>query len=206
MNLSLFPKYILNWSLQIKNAKNKRALNNNLGAVVRYLLVFAFLGCAGLGNRLGADQRSQGGDSKDKNSQKSVASESPKDIHPARPRFRKTQIHLAQKTIEVEVAENPEQLAFGLMYVQSLKKDTGMIFIFDQEQTLAFWMKNTFVPLDVGYFNNEQKLIDVQTMKPAPNETSPRNYPSRKPARYALEMSAGWFKKNKIKVGDKFSF
>lgn len=123
-----------------------------------------------------------------------------------RPPFRKTTVHIGKQKTYLEVAESSEQLAYGLMFVKSLDEHAGMLFVFDSEQPLAFWMKNTFIPLDVGYFDKNRKLVDVQTMKPAPYEVSPRNYPSARPAQYAIEMKAGWYKKYKIKVGDKFSF
>lgn len=123
-----------------------------------------------------------------------------------RPPFRKTTVHIGKQKTYLEVAESSEQLAYGLMFVKSLDEHAGMLFVFDSEQPLAFWMKNTFIPLDVGYFDKNRKLVDVQTMKPAPYAVSPRNYPSARPAQYAIEMKAGWYKKYKIKVGDKFSF
>ena len=84
------------------------------------------------------------------------------------------------------------------MYRNSLPKDEGMLFIFDEERTLSFWMKNTYIDLAIAYFDKNQKIVDIQEMK-ATNSLmleEPPSYPSAKPALYALEMNSGWFKKN----------
>lgn len=119
--------------------------------------------------------------------------------------FGKKQITLGTKTLVVESAETPDQHQLGLMFRKELKKDQGMLFIFDNEETRFFWMKNTLIDLSIGYFDQKGILIDIQEMvsgKGVPDSALP-SYPSAKPAMYALEMSKGWFTKNKIKLGTK---
>lgn len=67
-------------------------------------------------------------------------------------------------------------------------------------------MKNTFIPLSIGFFNSKKVLVDIQDMEPAKSEMdqNPKSYLSRSPAQYALEVNQGWFQKNKIKLGDRF--
>jgi len=126
----------------------------------------------------------------------------PKDIT-----FKKEKITLSGKTISVELAETPEQHERGLMYRKSLPEQEGMLFVFPNEEVRYFWMKNTFVDLAIGYFDKDKALIDIQEMKATSMmETRPPSYPSAKPAMYALEMTKGWFAKNKIKLGQKFTF
>lgn len=121
--------------------------------------------------------------------------------------FEKRQIRLGGKTVTVEIADTDEKRARGLMFRESLLKDHGMLFIFDSERELSFWMKNTLIPLSIGYFDKDKKLLEVQEMSPAIiGEMFPRTYKSRKPAMYALEMEKGWFSKNGIKEGTTFSF
>lgn len=121
--------------------------------------------------------------------------------------FAKTKISLGGKTIEIEVAKTDVERERGLMFRRSLPEESGMIFIFENEQPLAFWMKNTLIPLQIGYFDGNRKLVDLQEMVPAPlGDTRPRTYPSKKPAMYALEMNKGWFTKNNIKIGAQFTF
>jgi uncharacterized membrane protein (UPF0127 family) len=121
--------------------------------------------------------------------------------------FKKEQIKLGGKTITVEVAETDEQRARGLMYRESLPANGGMIFIFNQEQTLTFWMKNTYIDLSIGFFDKNQTLVDMQEMKKTSVvATDIPTYTSKKPALYALEMNKGWFSQNKIKIGTRFNF
>lgn len=104
----------------------------------------------------------------------------------------------------VELAENPEQHAQGLMYRKSLPQDQGMLFVFNEEAPRSFWMKNTFIPLSIAYIDARGKIIDIQDMSPVKSvlEKEPPSYQSKGPARYALEVNQGFFKKNRIKVGD----
>jgi uncharacterized membrane protein (UPF0127 family) len=120
--------------------------------------------------------------------------------------FAKGKIKIKNKIISVEIADNPDRSARGLMYRKSMPADEGMIFVFSEEDERAFWMKNTFIPLSIAYIGKNKKIVDIQNMKPAANELRPPSYPSKKPAMYALEMNQGWFNKNKIKVGDQFEW
>ncbi len=122
--------------------------------------------------------------------------------------FSRKKIQVANKTIDVEIADTPTKRARGLMYRQSLKDGTGMLFVFDFEEPLSFWMKNTFIPLNIGYFDKNKTLIDIQEMKPVESEMveNPPSYPSAGPAQYALEVPPNWFAKNKIKIGAKLIF
>lgn len=122
-------------------------------------------------------------------------------------KFKKKSIHLAGKTISVEIADNDELRQHGLMFRKSIPANDGMLFIFEDEQVRSFWMRNTLIDLSIGYFDKDKVLVDVQEMVPAsPMDTRPPTYPSAKPAMYALEMNKGWFQKNKIKPGAKFNF
>lgn len=123
-----------------------------------------------------------------------------------RPIFKKQKIRIKDKTIEVEMAENDKQRSFGLMFQTKLASNHGMLFVFAQEQSLNFWMKNTFMDLSIGYFDRTKTLVDIQEMtgqKSIMNQNL-SSYPSARPAMYALEMAPNWFTQNKIKVGDKF--
>lgn len=111
------------------------------------------------------------------------------------------------KKITVELAETDEQRTQGLMHRKSLPKNQGMLFVFEQEQTLSFWMKNTFIDLSIGFFDQNKKLVDIKEM--SATSVLQQNFPSyesSKPAKYALEMNKRWFDKNKIKLGSQFIF
>lgn len=119
--------------------------------------------------------------------------------------FSKRKITLAGKTLVVEIAETPSQHERGLMFRSKLGKDEGMLFIFQGEAVRSFWMKNTLIDLSIGYFDRNGILIDVQEMTSGKGipDAKLASYPSVKPAKYALEMTKGWFAKNKIKIGSK---
>ncbi len=122
--------------------------------------------------------------------------------------FKKRKIRLGPKTLVVEMAETPAQHERGLMFRESLGADEGMLFVFKNEETRFFWMKNTLIDLSIGYFDKSGTLVDIQEMKSGKGipESQLASYPSAKPAKYALEMNKGWFDKNKIKIGSKLKF
>ena len=122
--------------------------------------------------------------------------------------FEKKKIKLGNQILTVEIADTNEKSAQGLMFRKSLPEGTGMLFEFPNEEVRAFWMKNTFIPLSIGYFDSKKTLIDIQDMLPAQSEMQNEfpNYPSKGPAQYALEVPKGWFLKKKIILGQKFSF
>lgn len=111
------------------------------------------------------------------------------------------------KTITVEIAQTSEEKAKGLMYRKELSNDTGMLFVFDYQQKLSFWMKNTYVPLTIGFFDAKMKLLETKDMKPHLGPVSDDklpHYESTQAAKYALEVPMGWFAKNKIQPGATF--
>lgn len=119
--------------------------------------------------------------------------------------FAKRKVTLGAKTFVVEIAETGDQHERGLMFRDKLGADEGMLFIFKNEQTRFFWMKNTMIDLSIGYFNKDMKLIDLKEMKSGKGiaDSALPTYASAQPAMYALEMNKGWFHKNKIKLGEK---
>ena len=115
-------------------------------------------------------------------------------------------LKIGAQTLKVEVADNDQERSQGLMKRTELKEGRGMLFIFPQEQPLGFWMKNTLIPLTIGYFDKEKKLFQTTDMTPAsPMDTYPPSYHSSKPAMYALEVPTGWFAKHKIANGASFT-
>ncbi len=103
----------------------------------------------------------------------------------------------------VEVAETRAERERGLMSRYSIPYNNGMLFIFESEKKLSFWMKNTYIPLDIAYLSKNGIINEIQSMMPL-DETL--TYPSKKPAKYALEVNSGWFKRNGIRPGMKLDF
>jgi uncharacterized membrane protein (UPF0127 family) len=117
------------------------------------------------------------------------------------PKFVEKTLLVGEKTIQAEIADTPQARERGLMLRKSMPANHGMLFIFDDTKILSFWMKDTHIPLDIGFFDERKKLIEVHTMKPMSTDI----IHSSKPAKYGLEMNAGWFKNNQIERGDAFS-
>ncbi|MCL1813427.1 MAG: DUF192 domain-containing protein [Treponema sp.] len=101
--------------------------------------------------------------------------------------------------VEVELAQTDEQRTIGLMYRTNLEDSKGMLFIFNEDQILSFWMKNTIIPLSIAYISYDGTIVDIRDMYP--NNTSPVQ--SSRSVRYALEVPQGWFGRVGIKAGDK---
>lgn len=102
-----------------------------------------------------------------------------------------------QRTFLVEVADDASERARGLMFREHLAEDAGMLFVFAEEQPLAFWMKNTFIPLDILYIAANGSIVSWTTMTPCEVEPC-KSYPSLALAKYALEVPAGVVEKQGI--------
>jgi uncharacterized membrane protein (UPF0127 family) len=83
------------------------------------------------------------------------------------------------------------------MFRESLAKGRGMLFVFPDTQIRSFWMKDTFIPLDIAYLDANLKIVDIQPMEPETLES----HPSMLPAMFALEVPMGWFDEIGIEVG-----
>lgn len=115
------------------------------------------------------------------------------------------QIKLGNELLECEIADTCEKRGKGLMGRTSLEEGKGMLFVYDRAQRLTFWMKETLIPLSIGFFDEQKTLIKILDMDP-PIGDSLVKYRSTAPARYALEVPQGWFERHRIQVGEKFSF
>ena len=102
--------------------------------------------------------------------------------------------------VRVEIADTDAEWQAGLMGRTTLAGDAGMLFVFDQEQTLSFWMKDTLIPLSIAYIDAEGRIVDIQDMQPL--DDIPPQYVSAEPAQYALEVNQGFFEERGVTVGD----
>jgi len=99
----------------------------------------------------------------------------------------------------VEVVDTPEQRAQGLMFRKELPEGQGMLFDFKEDQQVAFWMKNTYVPLDMIFIRGDGRILRIaENTEPL----SERLVPSGGPVRGVLEVVAGTAKKMGIAAGD----
>jgi len=108
------------------------------------------------------------------------------------------------KKIKLEIASSDQKRQEGLMFRDFLAPDNGMLFIFETEDMLSFWMKNTSSSLDRIFLDKNQKVTsffeNTKTMQ------IEETYKSKSPSQYAIEMPAGWALENKLEVGDTFEF
>ena len=102
----------------------------------------------------------------------------------------------------VEIAETEYSRSLGLMYRQSIPDSCGMLFVFEEEEVLSFWMRNTYIPLSIAYLDYSGYIVSIKNMIPHDEIGVSSDYP----AIYALEVNKGWFLKNDVKVGDKIEF
>lgn len=103
------------------------------------------------------------------------------------------------KVLYVELANNHIKRECGLMHRKRLGKNNGMLFKFPYSTRLSFWMKNTYIPLDIAYLNEDGKIIQIESMVPL----STKAVVSKNNCQYALEVNKGWFKENNISIGNK---
>lgn len=112
-------------------------------------------------------------------------------------------VMLKEHRFIVELADDDESRTRGLMYREHMAKDRGMLFTFPEEGPLAFWMKNTKIPLDMLFFDRQLRLVSVQqNVQPCKADPCP-TYPGAGPAQYVLELNAGLAAKLGVKPGDK---
>ena len=109
-------------------------------------------------------------------------------------------------TLRVEIADTPEERVLGLMHRAGLPEGAGMLFIYPKSAPRSFWMKNTRIPLSLAYISAAWRIGEVIRMNPPLPGEEARTYPSKRPARYALEVNQGWFERNGFGVGARVSF
>ncbi|TCK68650.1 hypothetical protein DFQ05_0158 [Winogradskyella wandonensis] len=107
------------------------------------------------------------------------------------------------KTLDIEIADDAYQTQTGLMYRNSLDELQGMLFIFPNEMSRSFYMKNTRIPLDIIYISADSSIVSFQKNAKPFDETS---LPSNAPAKYVLEINAGLSDVWNIEIGDKINF
>lgn len=105
----------------------------------------------------------------------------------------------AAVAIAVELALSDAQRQQGLMFRRELADGRGMLFVFEQDQIMSFWMKNTLIPLSIAFISQSGRITEITHMQ----AQSTRNVYSREQARYALEVPHGWFARAGIMVGDR---
>lgn len=110
------------------------------------------------------------------------------------------EIKVGDRTVRMQVAARPEEIQRGLMFRKELGRDEGMLFVFTRPQPLGFYMRNTTIPLDIGYFDPAGELKEIYAMHPLDE----RSVPARsRNLQFALEMNQGWYRDAGVRPGAK---
>ena len=112
-------------------------------------------------------------------------------------------LKLGEKFFSARLAINDPERQKGLMHAESMPEDEGMLFLFKQAGPQGFWMKNTLIPLDIGYFTGDGVLREIHRMYPK----NLKSVQSRsQEVQFCLEMNQGWFREHGIRPGTKLDF
>jgi uncharacterized membrane protein (UPF0127 family) len=101
-------------------------------------------------------------------------------------------------SVSAEIARTESERSKGLMFRRELADGKGMLFVFERDQILSFWMKNTLIPLSIAYIAWNGRIIEILDMEPG----DLRSVTSSRSARYALEVPQGWFDRAGVRPGD----
>ncbi len=111
----------------------------------------------------------------------------------------KFELKLGNKIINAQIAITQTQKNRGLMYRESLPKNDAMIFVFETPKKMAFWMKNTEIPLDIAFLTKDGKITEIKKMYPHDLNATESH---RSDILYCIETNINWFSQNNVSVGD----
>jgi len=107
------------------------------------------------------------------------------------------------KQMDVEYANTLDRIEYGMMYRKSMTEDMSMLFFMGDMEMRSFWMKNTYVSLDILFIDDQLQIVSIQKNAEPLNT---RSLPSTGPAQYVLEVKGGLCDKLGVSAGDKISF
>ena len=106
--------------------------------------------------------------------------------------------------VYIEIADDPKERERGLMFRKNLEWNNGMLFVFEDSSKFSFWMKNTYVPLDMIFIDKDLRIVDIkENVQSCLQQVTCPSYSSKLPAKYVLEVNAGFVNQNKVSIGDK---
>jgi uncharacterized membrane protein (UPF0127 family) len=111
-------------------------------------------------------------------------------------------LEIGSQVVRAEIAASPATRSIGLMHRRSLGEDEGMLFVFEGPRRLSFWMRNTYVALDIGYFDSAGVLREIHELEPLDERPVISNNDD---LLYALEVKRGWFERHAVVPGDSLS-
>lgn len=105
-----------------------------------------------------------------------------------------------------EIAETADQQVKGLMFRRSIPRNYGMLFVYTEEEIRSFWMKNTWIRLDLVFLNRNRQVVDITANVPPCTADPCPSYESKVPAQYVLEIRGDLSRELKLKIGDTLFF
>jgi len=110
------------------------------------------------------------------------------------------ELKLKNENFDLEVAKSSPKKAIGLMNRKALDHNAGMIFLYDSEQNLTFYMKNTLIPLDIIFLDSEGKVVTIHENTRI--KQTDELYPSLEPAQFVIELNGGRSNEIGLQAGD----
>jgi uncharacterized membrane protein (UPF0127 family) len=117
------------------------------------------------------------------------------------PRLQTVEFAAGSRNLKVELARTADEREKGLMYRKALGENEGMLFVFGADEQLAFWMKNTSIPLSIAYIASDGTIREIHDLEPFSLDA----VKAGRSVRYALEVGRGWFEKAGLREGDRLS-
>lgn len=117
-----------------------------------------------------------------------------------------TRVCFSNNCFNAEIADNEDSRVLGLMFRKSLAKDKSMLFIFNKEGNYPFWMKNTLIPLDIIWINQNKEVVFIEKNAQPCGEQDCIPIDPKLNAKYVLEINGGLAQEKDIKVGDQTIF
>jgi hypothetical protein len=116
-------------------------------------------------------------------------------------------VEVNDTTYQVEIADTPAKQQAGLQFRKSMPENHGMFFVFNTPKIQSFWMKDTLIPLDIIFIDENLTITNIHSNTPPcskidPTQTNCPNYQSTQEAQYVLELNAGQSQQNNIQIGD----
>jgi uncharacterized membrane protein (UPF0127 family) len=116
------------------------------------------------------------------------------------PALKTTTVTINDTKITAWIADTENARETGLMGMQNINENEGMLFVYERPGAYAFWMKNTLMPLDIIFVSSDMKIISIQNMEPCTMEPC-KIYPPPSNIMYAIEVKGGFAERHNVTVG-----
>lgn len=119
---------------------------------------------------------------------------------PAQGALPTVRVTVGTQTFTLEVANTDATRQRGLMFRESMPADHGMLFVFDRPNPRSFWMRNTLIPLDILFLDENGRVLNIEPMRPLDEQTNTRSFGA---AQYAIELNQGAAERAGVRAGDR---